>query len=88
MAIRFGIGRASIRVDDEHQSEREYLIFPAVFRAEVCKGYSSQAVLRTLYERGYLKRERPNLTIKPRLPGFGTRQRFYCIKETILAGHE
>lgn len=77
-----------MRVDDEER-EVEYLIFPAVFRNEVCQGYSWDAAQRALYVGGYLiRRERANFTNKPRLPGLGTKQRVYCVRATILEGDE
>jgi putative DNA primase/helicase len=67
--------------------ETEYLILPEVFRREVCRGHSHQAVLRELDKRGFLVRDPENLTIKPRLPELGS-VRVYCIRAAILNGGE
>lgn len=46
--------------------ETEYLLFPGVFRAEVCLGHDPQAVAKELDRRGFLLREPLSLMIKPR----------------------
>lgn len=73
------------RLNDE--GETEYIILPEVFRTEVCRGYSYSAVLKELDERGFLMREKPNMTIKRQLPEFG-KIRVYCIRAAILDGAE
>jgi putative DNA primase/helicase len=67
--------------------ETEYLILKEIFSNEVCRGYSSSAVLKELDRRGFLVRDHPNMTIKPRLPELGS-VRVYCIRAAILDGHE
>jgi uncharacterized protein (DUF927 family) len=67
--------------------ETEYLILPDAFKNEVCKGQSSLSVLKELDKRGFLVREKPNMTIKPNLPELG-RVRVYCIRAAILDGDD
>jgi uncharacterized protein (DUF927 family) len=63
----------------------EYIILREVFRTELCKGYNYEAVLRELDKRQFLVRERPNMTIKSRLPELGS-IRAYCISSAIMEG--
>ncbi len=67
--------------------QTEYLILQETFRTETCAGYSYAAVLRDLDKRGFLVREHPNMTVKPRLPELGS-IRVYCIRASILEGDE
>src|SRR5260370_5409484 len=67
--------------------ETEYLVFLETFRKEVCIGFSYRAVLKELDRRNLLVRERPNMTIKPRLRELGS-VRVYCIRAAILEGEE
>jgi uncharacterized protein (DUF927 family) len=61
----------------------EYYFFPETFRSEVCKGYSYKEVSKTLDARRLLRREPPNMTMKPNLPGVG-RTRVYCVLASII----
>jgi uncharacterized protein (DUF927 family) len=79
--------RAGFRRRNPDTNETEYLILPETFRNEVCAGHALQAVLKELDKRGFLVRERPNMTIKPNLPELG-RVRVYCILAAILEGDE
>ena len=60
-----------------------YLIFPEVFRSEICRGFDSSAVARALAARGYLEHERGRHTKAARLPGLG-KTRIYSVKTSIL----
>jgi putative DNA primase/helicase len=71
----------------EGGSPKEYYIFLEAFRSEVCKGHSYRDVLKALDARGFLRREPPNMTVKPNLPGVG-RTRVYCVLGSILEGDE
>ena len=79
--------RVGFRRRNSEAEETEYLILPDAFKNEVCKGQSSQAVLKELDKRGFLVREKPNMTIKPNLPELG-RVRVYCIRAAILEGDD
>jgi uncharacterized protein (DUF927 family) len=79
--------RVGFRQWNAESEETEYLIFQDAFKDEVCKGQSHRAVLKELFKREYLRREEPNLTIKPNLPELG-RVRVYCIRATILEGSD
>jgi putative DNA primase/helicase len=80
------INRAGFkRLNSDGQTE--YLILQETFRSEICAGYSYAAVLRELDKRGFLVREHPNMTVKPRLPELGS-IRVYCIRASILEGDE
>jgi uncharacterized protein (DUF927 family) len=80
------INRAGFKRLDNHD-RTEYLILRETFKTEVCAGYSSAAVLKELDRRGFLVREHPNMTIKPRLPELGS-TRVYCIRTSILEGED
>ena len=67
--------------------ETEFLIFIDAFRAEVCAGYDHHAVAKELGKRGFLVREPPNMTIKPRLHGMRS-IRVYAVRAAILEGEE
>lgn len=50
----------------------EYLVFPEVFKAELCQGFDSQAVARVLLEHGCLvRKEADRFTVKERIDGIG-----------------
>jgi putative DNA primase/helicase len=65
----------------------EFLIFPEVFRGEICQGYSPLAVAKELSKRQFLVREDHSLMIKPRLPELGP-TRVYCILASVLEEEE
>ena len=79
--------RVGFRQWNVETGETEYLVFTDAFKEEICKGQSHRAVLKELFKRGYLRREEPNLTIKPNLPELG-RIRLYCIRARILEGSD
>jgi putative DNA primase/helicase len=64
------------------KSTREYLIFPEIFKREVCAGFDYRAVAAELERRGWLKRSRPHWTKKAR--GAPEGSRFFCVRGTIL----
>ena len=66
-----------------NDGKTEYLILPEAFRHEICTGYNYRTVLKELDKRGFLVREDPNMTVKPRLPELGS-TRVYCVRATIL----
>lgn len=65
-----------VRLDEGTIKPKEYYIFPETFRNEVCNGHSWQAVLKELDARGYLRRQPPDMTMKPNLPGAGRPRAF------------
>jgi putative DNA primase/helicase len=60
----------------------EYLFLPEPFEIEVLSGFDVKLVLHELDRGGHLRREDNHLSIKPRLPGLGSR--VYCVRSTIL----
>lgn len=64
----------------------EYLVYPAVFKSEVCSGFDPLQVARVLHQRGMLKRSDKHMTITAREPGAGQPVRFYCITSAVLGG--
>ena len=74
------------RTSDEHVFE--YLIYPAVFKAELCNGFDPLQVARELDKRGLLKRDPPHMTARAREPGAEKPGRFYVLKPAILEGLE
>jgi hypothetical protein len=80
------INRAGFKRKSD-SGETEYIILRQVFRTEICRGYNPEAVLHEIDKRGFLVRDKSNLTIKPRLPELGS-IRVYCIRAAILDGDE
>jgi uncharacterized protein (DUF927 family) len=70
------------------QDDYEYLIYPEVFRKEVCKDFPYQQVQKELFARKYLKCNPPDYTIKVRLPKQGIAQRLYCVRDALLEGND
>lgn len=63
-----------------------YLIYPGVFKVELCNGGDQTAIARHLRERGHLISNGPNeLSKGHKLPREGVTVRFYTIKASILA---
>ena len=64
----------------------EYLIYPDVFRRELCNGFDPKQVAGELDKRGLLKRPTSGegLRVKAREPGAGTPGWFYLLKPEIL----
>lgn len=63
-----------------------YLIFPAVWREEVCKGLNAKEVARILDEQGHLVRgDGDNLARHHRIPDVKGNVRFYTVRSSILA---
>ncbi len=63
-----------------------YLVYPGVFKAELCNGGDQTAIARHLRERGHLISNGPNeLSKGHKLPREGITVRFYTIKASILA---
>jgi len=79
--------RAGFRRENPQTGETEYLIFPDVFRGEVCSGSDHKAVLKAMDARGFLTRDGQHLTFKPRLPELGL-VRVYAVRASILGNEE
>ncbi len=63
----------------------EYLIYPAVFKGELCNGFDPAQVTKELLKAGVLERgDGRNITVKVREPGAGGTSRLYCIKPDLL----
>jgi hypothetical protein len=81
--------RAGFRRKNQDTGETDYLILQEVFKAEVCSGYDHLAVREALDEQGFLTREHPHWTVKPRrLPEMPPGVRVYCIRAKILESAE
>jgi len=80
LAIR---DRAGFYRHNPTTGEAEYLILQETFKAEVCAGIAYTQVREALEEGGYLVREVPHWTIKPR-----QNTRVYCIRAQILEATE
>jgi uncharacterized protein (DUF927 family) len=69
-----------------HDGEQwTYFVLPLAWRTEVCRGIDSQLAARALADRGWLKREGKNLTVKETIPGHG-RPRVYAVSGALLEG--
>ena len=64
----------------------EYLIYPAVFKAELCAGFDPSQVAKHLVLRGLLIRSETHMTVKTREPGAANPGRFYLLSPGILEG--
>jgi putative DNA primase/helicase len=63
----------------------EYLIYPAVFKSELCNGFDPAQVTKELLKAGVLERgDGKNIPVKVREPGAGVQSRLYCIKPDLL----
>lgn len=62
--------------------DRRYLVFPQVFKQEICKGLDPQRVARLLADAGHLITDGQHLTKKVRLED-GSRPRLYVISTSI-----
>jgi putative DNA primase/helicase len=79
------INRAGFKQIDAN-GDVEYLIFPEVYRWELCKGYDSTEVAKALVERGYMVKEAGDkYSIRRTLPEI-RRRRVYAIRAAILEG--
>jgi putative DNA primase/helicase len=68
---------------------REYFVFPDVFRAEACKGFTERAVLKLLHERGHLVREGKGKHFACRAsPPGAEKVSVYRIKSSLLSDSE
>ena len=64
-------------------TSKQYLIFTQVFKSEVCRGFSVQAIAEELLRQGHLERgEGNNLAKKCRVEE--QQMRFYTIRESLL----
>ncbi len=63
----------------------EYLIFPEVFKTEVCKGFDYTTIARALSEKGFLISDQGSHMKQIRVPEVG-RARFYVVTSRILGG--
>lgn len=63
----------------------EYLIYPDVFKRELCNGFDPAQVVKELLKAGLLERgDGKNIPVKVREPGAGGFSRLYCIKPGVL----
>lgn len=68
----------------EREHVFEYLIYPMVFRSELCNGFDPAQVAKELAKRGLLIRDGVNLQVKFREPGAANSGRFYMVANGIL----
>jgi putative DNA primase/helicase len=82
------ISRAGYRRKDK-EAKYEYLVFPAVFREEICKGYDARTILRELAKRGLLHTEsdgRLDKNIRLPVEEGSKPKRMYHFSSSILSG--
>jgi len=81
--------RAGFRRRNPDSNETEYLILQETFKSEVCVGFDYRRLRLEMAERGFLVREAPHWTIKPRnLPEMPKGARVYCVRAKILTESE
>lgn len=88
---RAGWRRPTAETKDRERSDEhvfEYLIYPAVFKSELCNGFDPHQVAQELAKRGLLRRDEKRMTIKAREPGAEKPGWFYLLKPAILEGLE
>jgi uncharacterized protein (DUF927 family) len=71
------------RTDDDGDVE-EFLVWPEVFKAEVCRGFDYKMVANTLIERGLMEHKPPSLMKQAQPPGSRNPRWFYSISASIL----
>jgi hypothetical protein len=82
------LGRGVEQVTDRvgYRKQGVFLIMPEVFREVVCAGMVADEVGKSLETAGYLVTSGANrLMYSNRVPGNPTPQRFYAIRDSILA---
>jgi uncharacterized protein (DUF927 family) len=76
-----GLARDSVTEEDGQErtpTSSEFLVFPAVFRSEMCAGYDYRDAEKALARAGILMKGKDGrMTCKPRLPGFRNPPRVY-----------
>lgn len=78
------INRAGFRRTSTKIEGIEYLIFPEVFRSEVCRGFDWRAVANLLKDTGHLIPASDGiLTQSVYVPG-GGQHRFFCLQSSVL----
>lgn len=77
------INRAGFRRQTD-DGRTEYIIFPEVWRTEVCSGLSPTQVTKSLSEAGLLEMNNGRATHSMRLPGLGNTKRVYIVKADIM----
>lgn len=79
--------RAGYQRENTATGEKEYLIFPEVFKREVCKNYNPTFIAKELEKRGHLKRkDSDKFTQVIRVRENKRLKRLYVISESILEG--
>jgi putative DNA primase/helicase len=84
---RAGWKRPTAETAALHEKDQvfEYLIYPAVFRQELCNGFDPAQVAKELLKAGLLERgDGKNIPVKVREPGAGGTSRLYCINPDVL----
>ncbi len=84
---RAGWKRPTAETAAFHEKDQvfEYLIYPAVFKGELCNGFDPAQVAKELLKAGVLERgDGRNITVKAKEPGAGGTSRLYCIKPDLL----
>jgi putative DNA primase/helicase len=67
------------------EATTEYLVYPEVFREEVCKGFNATAVAKLLAARGYLKTEPGGAKLAPKFkPPGESHQRMYHVLPSLF----
>ncbi|MEO6118599.1 MAG: DUF927 domain-containing protein [Methylotenera sp.] len=66
----------------------EYIIFPEVWKTEICSGLSHNQVSKALIEAGLLFTNNGRSTHSIRLPGLGNTRRVYIVKADIMGSSE
>jgi putative DNA primase/helicase len=66
----------------------EYLIYPAVFRTELCAGFDPTAVGKVLVARGLMERSEKKMATKHREPGAKNSSDFYLLKPEVLGTND
>lgn len=67
------------------EATTEYLVYPTVFKEEVCKGFNASAVAKLLAVRGYLKTEPSGGKLAPKFkPPGESHQRMYHVLPSIF----
>jgi putative DNA primase/helicase len=77
--------RVGFKRTNSKTSFAEYLVFPEVFRSEICKGFDHKIVAAELAKRGFLVTEGRHLTVRRSLPDSGETS-VYAIRAAVIDG--
>jgi putative DNA primase/helicase len=65
-----------------------FLVYPQVFKKEICQGFDAKLIAQTLRDRGHLRHADGRLQVQRRLPPESKKQWVYYISSSVLEGDD